>query len=183
MMDTPSTTETTRPARGFAPLPQIPRARGFSRAVERHIATWTSRVDPTDTERRETHEYAALTWEPLYIKLIYAQHMQTKLIIGIMGFWRTTIYSSSSACFLERLLLRDLRRFGAAFFFERLFDFLRRLADFRFGAAFLRDARRRRLGAMATCTFSILPRRGRERRETGRDGPHKPIDNYPRRTC
>lgn len=78
--------------------------------------------------------------------------MLTNLITSIMKFWRTTIYSSSSACFLERLLLRDLRRFGAAFFFERLFDFLRRLADFRFGAAFLRDARRRRFGAMATTT-------------------------------
>ena len=64
-----------------------------------------------------------------------------------------------AAFFEERLLLRDFLRFGAAFFLERRFDFLRRFADFRFGAAFLRDARRRRFGAMATtCLLSNLPR-------------------------
>ena len=59
------------------------------------------------------------------------------------------IYSSSPPFLEERLLLRDLRLFGAAFFEDLLFDFLRRLADLRFGAALRRDARRRRLGAMA----------------------------------
>ena len=55
---------------------------------------------------------------------------------------RTWIYSSSSP-FLERLLLlRDLRRLGAAFLLLRLLDFLRRFADFLLGADFLRDARR-----------------------------------------
>ena len=53
----------------------------------------------------------------------------------------TWIYSSSSP-FLELLLLRDLRRLGAAFLLLRLFDFLRRFADFLLGADFLRDARR-----------------------------------------
>ena len=62
---------------------------------------------------------------------------------------RTLIYSSSSP-FLELLLLRDLRRLGAAFLELLLLDFLRRFADFLLGADFLRDARRRLFGAMLT---------------------------------
>ena len=62
---------------------------------------------------------------------------------------RTLIYSSSSP-FLELLLLRDLRRLGAAFLALLLLDFLRRFADFLLGADFLRDARRRLFGAMVT---------------------------------
>lgn len=50
---------------------------------------------------------------------------------------------------MELLLLRDLRRFGAAFLLLRLFDFLRRFADFLLGADFLRDARRL-FGAMVS---------------------------------
>ena len=76
---------------------------------------------------------------------------------------RTAIYSSSP--FLERLrlLLRDLR-FVAFFFLPRRLDFLRRLADFLFGAAFLREARRRLFGAMVPVQRSYFCE-GRQRNE------------------
>ena len=61
---------------------------------------------------------------------------------------RTAIYSSSSPFLERRRLLRDFLRLGAFFLLLLRRDFLRLLADFRLGAAFLREALRRLLGAM-----------------------------------
>jgi hypothetical protein len=67
---------------------------------------------------------------------------------------------------------------GAAFLLLRLRDFLRRLADFLLGAAFLRDARRRLFGAMIGTVFVLD---GNETRETDatnrRDQEPTPVCN------
>jgi hypothetical protein len=77
---------------------------------------------------------------------------------------RTQIYSSSPP-FLERLLLRDERRLGAAFLLLRLRDLPRRFADFLLGAAFLRDARRL-FGAMVNFCVPLLCGRHHHQRTT-----------------
>merc|ERR1719235_1708809 len=82
---------------------------------------------------------------------IYADHPTNNIIIGQKTIHKDlmmpprTIYSSSAA-FLERLFLRLWRRLGAFFLLLRRFE-ERRLADFLFGAALRREARRL-LGAM-----------------------------------
>ena len=104
---------------------------------------WVSREDPHNTTA--------------HINVVQGVVAPThhKSYTGRNQIWtsRTRIYSSSPP-FLERLLLRDLRRLGAAFLL-RLRD-LRRFADFLLGAAFLRDARRRLFGAMVNCNLPLL---------------------------
>ena len=107
------------------------------------VLAWVSRTDPhrhkTTTRDKGAHSDSTTRAEAMANRTPH-DHVQTKHSC-------TLIYSSSSP-FLELLLLRDLRRLGAAFLELLLLDFLRRFAAFLLGADFLRDARRRLFGAM-----------------------------------
>ena len=107
------------------------------------MPVWTSRGDPHKHNHNQTHQSGDLGETNHYNLVCQNRNCTT----------RTWTYSSSPP-FLERLL-RDLRRLGAAFLLLRLRDLRRRFADFLFGAAFLRDARRL-LGAMLDCDVRLL---------------------------
>jgi len=112
--------------------------------LEGLIPAWVSREVPHNHNRTRTimmlHDITEKRSHNLY-----RNHAWTS---------RTWVYSSSPP-FLERLLLRDARRLGAAFLLLRLRDLPRRFADFLLGAAFLRAARRL-FGAMINCNPLLL---------------------------